>query len=112
MKTNIRIILGMILLFSIFPLTTAVECIGQGCSTNMSINVVNVTAIPTPRFSILGATIYSLLDSSGAGLGTFFQFLGASIPILLIGIMMVALIVAIAYAIFEGIGLWKQAKET
>lgn len=112
MKTIIKIILGMILLLSIFPLTTAIECVGQGCSTNMSINVVSFNVTSIPRFSILGQTIYSLLDSSGAGIGIFFQFIGASIPILLIGIMMVALLVAIAYSIFKGINLWKEIKES
>lgn len=117
---NIKIILGMILLFSIIgsnilgsilPLITAVECIGQGCNMNVSLNVTEIPVTPLPRFSILGQTIYSLLDSSGAGLGTFFQFLGQSIPILLLGIMAVALIVAIAYAIFKALTLWKETRE-
>lgn len=115
MKTNIKIILGMILLFSIFwsilPLITAVECIGQGCAMNMSLNVVNVSAIPLPRFSLTGQAIYSVLESAGAGIGSFLLMMGQSLPYLLIGLMMIAIIVAIAYSIFKSLDLWKEARK-
>jgi hypothetical protein len=54
--------------------------------------------IPSTR-TATGQAIYEVLDSSGAGLGLFFQFLGIALPILLFGLVFVGIIVAIAYSI-------------
>ncbi len=43
--------------------------------------------------------LFEILQSSGAGLGTFIQFMGVALPTLIIGIMFVGIIVLIGFAI-------------
>jgi hypothetical protein len=94
-------LIGSLLLLSLLPLVFAEECSGQSCPTNMSINVINITEIPvTPRgFSLTGQAIYDIMNSGGAGLGSFLVFLGTALPLLLFGLMIVAMIIVIGYAI-------------
>lgn len=68
----------------------------------------NIIIIPVTPITTSGQDIYNILVSSGAGLGIVFSLLGIALPILLFGLMMVALIVAVAYAIFHSIKLWKD----
>jgi hypothetical protein len=97
----------LIVLMTIMPFVSAEVCSGQNCNMNVSLNV---TASPTPlsKFTITGQAIYDVLDSSGAGLGTFFVFMGQSLPILFFGIIIVAIIIAVAYAVFKSIKLWRE----
>ena len=59
------------------------------------------------RFSATGQAIYDILDSSGAGLGMFLVFIGQSIPILLIGLMIVGIIIAVGYGLVK-IFKWRR----
>lgn len=43
--------------------------------------------------------LFEILQSSGAGLGTFIQFMGVALPTLILGIMFVGIIVLIGFAI-------------
>ena len=101
MKTNIKIILGMILILSMFPLTTAVECVGESCPVNMSLTV---DFPPSVSQSVLtGQFIYGIMESSGAGLGTFMTYVGQAIPLLLIGLAFVGIFIIIGIEIAKAI---------
>jgi hypothetical protein len=80
----------------------AEECIGQSCGANISINVTKppITPIITTR-TILGQTIYDILDSSGAGLGMFFTTMGTALPLLFFALVLIVIIIAVGYAIIE-----------
>lgn len=112
---NINIMLwGMLiacLIVVVASFVSANTCVGQDCLTNISLNVTPApTIIITSRFSsITGGIIYDILDSSGAGLGMFFNFISRSLPILLFGIVLIAIIVAIVYSISKSTKLWKVA---
>ena len=89
---------------------SAEECIGQGCSMNFSLNVTPASNITiSPIFSETGQAMYDLLVSSGAGIGTFFQFIGISLPLFLFLLVLITIIVAIVYSISKSIKLWKVA---
>jgi hypothetical protein len=96
----------------LITLATAVECIGQNCPTNISLNVTSPIIIITPiGFSATGQAIYEVLASSGAGLGSFLQILGIALPMLLIGLAFVVIIIAIGYALVQLFKLWKIYKK-
>jgi len=114
MKINTKIMLGIFaLILSMLSFTIAGECVGQGCNANFSLNVTNYTQITPilPRYSVTGQAIYDVLTSSGAGLGTFFTFLGQSFPILIIILVLIALLVAVVYTILKSVHLWKEARD-
>jgi hypothetical protein len=109
MKINTNKILGMIaLILLLTSFTTAIECVGQGCGANFSLNVTNGTIITPTQPSILGATIYDLLVSSGAGISSFIDFMKVALPILFVLLALIMIIFAIVYSVFKAIGLWKE----
>ena len=52
-----------------------------------------------PNESVGEGELFNILRSSGAGLSTFIQFMSASIPVLLIGLLFVGIILVIGFAI-------------
>lgn len=55
------------------------------------------TPVPPPTYQ--SNVIYMVMNSSGAGLGIFIQFLGQALPLLLIGLALVGIIIAVAWSI-------------
>lgn len=112
MKNKIfMLIVSMIFLLETISLIFADECIGGNCGTNMSLNVTNATIPPPVIVSTItetGQIIYGILQSSGAGIGMFMQFLSGGLVTLFLMIALIFILVAIVYAIFKGVGLWKK----
>lgn len=109
MKQNKKILLGMIFLILFMPsIISAVECSGQNCGANMSLNVSNGTIItPVPPSFLTGQTIYNVFASSGAGLSLFMRFIAQALPYLLIGLAIVVMVIFIIISIIKLINLFK-----
>ena len=63
--------------------------------------VATPTPIPTPQNHLIqgSGAIYEVLNSAGAGLGSFIAVMGVALPTLLIGLIFVAVIISIAFGI-------------
>jgi uncharacterized membrane protein (DUF106 family) len=67
------------------------------------------TNITITQRTLVGQAIYEVLDSSGAGLGIFFQIIGRALPFILFVLVIIAIIVAIIYTILKSTKLWQEA---
>lgn len=111
MKNKINMVIELLLIIAIMPFISASACSGTNCGANMSLNIVNVTNVTTPPTAIRGVTgqaIFDILDSSGTGLYFLFNSIGIALPVLIIGFVFVAIIVAILWAIFHILHLNKK----
>ena len=84
----------------------------MGNSSSVEFTIVNLITEEEeqPVEQTTGQTIREVLVSSGAGLGIFFLLLAQSLPVLLFGLMLVAILIAIGYTIVKSVFFGKSVK--